>query len=372
MLPISALGVDYTVVQQINDWNDVQFLLPDHIERDVLRIFVCEFVTGGGLYRDALPSALMREGEMMRDVLLRDLAEISTVSVVVTLDARLRQPEHVGDCVTVSSEGDIWATWQSVIASVDAVWLVAPEAGGILTRLSRMVEAQGKVLLGADAHSVEIATSKSRTAALLARQHIPVVPVYPLPEWQQVNVAPYVVKPDDGVDCEDTFYVETTSALKGWMAERAASVDAGQFIVQPYVSGTPASISMLCRHGRAWLLSCNRQYIACHMDGLLGKFSYEGGELNGMLDHAECFQQIASAVASSLPGLSGYVGIDVIVDAQGAVQVLEVNPRLTTSFVGMRDATGVNPARLVLELFYNEDFICPPLSTNTVEVLVHA
>jgi predicted ATP-grasp superfamily ATP-dependent carboligase len=66
------------------------------------------------------------------------------------------------------------------------------------------------------------------------------------------------------------------------------------------------------------------------------------------------------------------VGIDVIVDTQGAVQVLEVNPRLTTSFVGMRDAVGVNPARLVLELFYNEDFICPPLATNTVEVLVHA
>jgi len=61
------------------------------------------------------------------------------------------------------------------------------------------------------------------------------------------------------------------------------------------------------------------------------------------------YQQIASAVAAAIPGLWGYVGVDLIEGPDGPV-VLEINPRLTTSYAGLRDAVGVNPAGLVLDL----------------------
>jgi predicted ATP-grasp superfamily ATP-dependent carboligase len=35
--------------------------------------------------------------------------------------------------------------------------------------------------------------------------------------------------------------------------------------------------------------------------------------------------------------------------------VLEVNPRLTTSYAGLRDALGINPARLVLDLLHERE-----------------
>jgi predicted ATP-grasp superfamily ATP-dependent carboligase len=48
--------------------------------------------------------------------------------------------------------------------------------------------------------------------------------------------------------------------------------------------------------------------------------------------------------------LWGYAGIDLILTAGGPV-ILEINPRLTTSYVGLRQATGENPATLMLDLY---------------------
>jgi predicted ATP-grasp superfamily ATP-dependent carboligase len=46
--------------------------------------------------------------------------------------------------------------------------------------------------------------------------------------------------------------------------------------------------------------------------------------------------------------LWGYVGVDLVLADAGPI-VLEINPRLTTSYCGLRDALGINPAALVLD-----------------------
>ena len=57
----------------------------------------------------------------------------------------------------------------------------------------------------------------------------------------------------------------------------------------------------------------------------------------------------AQRIAEALPGLWGYVGVDLVLSAAGPM-VLEVNPRLTTSYAGLREAIGANPAAFVLQL----------------------
>jgi len=49
--------------------------------------------------------------------------------------------------------------------------------------------------------------------------------------------------------------------------------------------------------------------------------------------------------------------------------VLEINPRLTTSYVGMHRAIGFNPARLVLDMFYNDAFELPLTIARNVVVI---
>ena len=54
----------------------------------------------------------------------------------------------------------------------------------------------------------------------------------------------------------------------------------------------------------------------------------------------------AAATLGALPGLRGHVGVDLVVAPDRCV-VIEVNPRLTTSYVGLRRALRANLAELV-------------------------
>jgi predicted ATP-grasp superfamily ATP-dependent carboligase len=101
----------------------------------------------------------------------------------------------------------------------------------------------------------------------------------------------------------------------------------------------------LCRDGAAWLLTCNEQII--EITG--NEFRYRGFIVGGCESRRAEYQPIASAVAAAIPGLWGYVGVDLIDGPDGPV-VLEINPRLTTSYAGLKHAVGANPAGLVLDL----------------------
>ncbi len=290
---------------------------------------------------------------MMLKALLADLTAMPEVEVMTTRDARLPSGPVGAEVVWIDPEVEVWTVWASCIQACDAVWLVAPETDGILEKLSRMVVSQGKTLVGCAPDVVALAASKSNTSAALLSAGVQAVPTWRAVEEALASSAgPWVIKPDDGAGCEDTTYCSDAREMQ-LAFERVAL--RRSMVIQPFLPGIPASLSMLCRNGRAWLLSANRQDVR-----LTGHaFVYHGGELNGMAQHWHAFEALAGQIAHALPGLAGYVGVDVIVEDAGPVTVLEINPRLTTSYTAMRAATGVNPARLVLDLLYNDHFILP-------------
>ncbi len=91
---------------------------------------------------------------------------------------------------------------------------------------------------------------------------------------------------------------------------------------------------------------------ACGQD-LDAQFGYQGGWLPLARPLAQRAARLAEAVIASLPRGSGYLGIDLVLgdDPGGADDVvIEVNPRLTTSYVGLRAATSDNLSAAMLEL----------------------
>jgi predicted ATP-grasp superfamily ATP-dependent carboligase len=59
----------------------------------------------------------------------------------------------------------------------------------------------------------------------------------------------------------------------------------------------------------------------------------------------------------------------VIVDVENdKIYVVEINPRLTTSYVGLREAIGHNPAKIILESIKDSQFSMPVLQRNLVEI----
>ena len=64
-------------------------------------------------------------------------------------------------------------------------------------------------------------------------------------------------------------------------------------------------------------------------------------------------------MVTACPGLDGFIGIDVILTEEGPV-VVEINPRVTTAYAGLRQALGLNPATLL-----------PALAAGTGEAPLH-
>lgn len=305
-----------------------------------MRIFVFEFITGGGLLREPLPDSLAREGNLMVQAVVRDLSELPGVEVLVSRDPRL--PDLPGRAMALmpGGEGNPFALYARGVEAADAVWPMAPETGGVLEELSRMVLARRRRLLASHPDAIRIAGSKTATAECLAAAGIPVVPTYsdssvipPLP-------GPWVIKPDDGAGCADTHLVSGADAARRWLAARIDE----SFVAQPWIEGDARSLSLLCQNGEARLLCCNRQRVSIRDSRL----ALEGLSVNAIADDG-AYAALAGRIAAALPGLWGYVGVDLVETAQGP-RVLEINPRLTTSYCGLRDALGMNPAALVLGL----------------------
>jgi predicted ATP-grasp superfamily ATP-dependent carboligase len=295
----------------------------------------------------------------MLQSLLADLLELPDIALVTTRDSRLPSLK-LPVTVHVPNHADgVWPLWQRCIDEADAVWPVAPESGAVLERISTMV--QSKMLLGCDPAAIRIAAGKRSTALHLSRYGIPVVPTF-LPAEFVAHDGRHVAKPDDGVGGEDARLFDDCDRMHAWLQQGRQ----GSHVIQPWLAGEAASLSMICLQGRAQLLSCNRQLI----DIVDGAIHYRGSLLNGMAAHWEAFDDIARQVACALPGLAGYVGVDVLVD-DTQLTVLEINPRLTTSYVGLHRAIGCNPAGLVLDLLYNRHMSeADKLQRNLVEVRV--
>lgn len=305
-----------------------------------MRVLVSEFVTGGGLAGGTIPPGLHAEGDMMLSAVVKDLADLPGVTVVATRDARLPPADLPARVVPVEGGVDPWRVWQRLADEADALLPIAPETGGALERLSRLTEDADCTLLGSAPDAVRLTAGKRRTAAHLAAAGVPVAAAGP-PTHPPPSETGWVVKPDDGAGCVNTWLCRNGDpSVAG-----AASDAGGATVAQVFMPGPAASLSLLCRDGDAWLLACNRQHVALRA----GRFVYQGGTVCGLEAARPVLAPLAQRIVRALPGLWGYVGVDLVLAETGPV-VIEINPRLTTSYVGLHRAIGANPAALILDL----------------------
>ncbi|MEO8634401.1 MAG: ATP-grasp domain-containing protein [Gemmatimonadales bacterium] len=305
-----------------------------------MKIFVCEYVTGGGMAAEPLPARLAHEADLMVRALLADLSLVPGIELLTSRDARLPAVPGI-EMIQLRPGESFLSLYRRGLERADAAWPTAPECGGALLQLARATCETGRVLLGCRPDAVEIATSKRATVAWLERAGIPAVrTASSLPEITE-RPGRWVIKPDDGAGCEETIVVESWEAARAALSARPE----GHFIAQPWLDGEALSLSMICCKGVAQLLSVNRQHMV--LDG--GQLRLVRLEVAAMPDRNRQFQALADGIATAIPSLWGYVGVDLIHTATGPV-VLEINPRLTTSYCGLRQALGINVARLVLEL----------------------
>lgn len=302
-----------------------------------LKVLAFDYAIAGGPGTRAVPCALAQQGSMLLQALLADLGTVPGVELhTMPAPGDADWPRDAAG--NAQSFGERLA---DRVQAADAVWPLALDTDGLLESLSRDILRGRRVLLGSAPGAVRIAASKREVARALLDGGVPAVPAYsPHASLPDVEGA-WVVKPDDGAGCLDTrLFSDRAAALAHVRAH------AGQdYVLQPFVAGELGSMSLLCCDGQAWLLSCNRERVAVRDN----RFHFIGSTVNGLDDADGALAALARQVAAALPTLWGYVGVDFIRSALGAV-VLDVNPRLTAAYAGLHAATGCNPAGLVIDL----------------------
>ena len=125
-----------------------------------------------------------------------------------------------------------------------------------------------------------------------------------------------------------------------------------RFLIQEFIEGIAASVSLLSAGSKAIPISLNRQDVTIGTPE--ANSSYNGGlvPFDNPLK-AEAFN-VAERIVKLVPNLMGYVGIDFVLTKDNAV-IIEINPRLTTSYIGLRGIFSFNLAEAILNAVLNRE-----------------
>tara|TARA_R110002096_G_scaffold125663_1_gene271584 strand:- start:61767 stop:62744 length:978 start_codon:yes stop_codon:yes gene_type:complete len=305
-----------------------------------MRHFLLEFITGGGLAGQALSESLIREGELMIRTLLNELIEAGFSDISLTRDKRFKLSDHTASQHIINES--LEEKLHECINESDIAWLIAPETNDCLGKLAEVFITNGKVFIGSSPDAIRIAASKLQTSSLLQEAGVDVVETKNINDEPPASQTGWVIKPDDGVGGESCFFIKDKSRLIEIIADKKCN----NFVVQPFINGRHLSMSLLVFDEKVQLLACNVLYVA--IENEVVRLSTIG--VNECLYLKKEMMVLALKIIAEIEGFSGYIGVDMI-EANNKLFVLEINPRFTTTYVGLSESLGINMTKKILDTF---------------------
>jgi len=283
----------------------------------------------------------------MLQAIADDLSQVPNCRVVTTLDACQQRLSVTNvEVIRVADPEEEADRFQKLAADADACLIIAPELGNVLFhRCETASRAGARRILNPARNIVELCSDKLRLCEFLVEHSIPTIPtaVWPAAPEDDAAQLPIVVKPRFGAGSQDVYVFESVASARQAIPPPAADnrnpVD--ERIVQPLVSGIAVSVGVICgsRTGATTILPAATQNLSSD-----GRFRYLGGRIPWDGRRAAEVRDIVERTCRLMPGLAGYVGFDLVVpyDASQPPTIVEINPRLTTSYLGYRQLAEEN------------------------------
>lgn len=300
-------------------------------------------------------ASLLAEGAAMLEAVLTDLLKVREYQVqtcvredLLTADL-FRQAEQEQRLIVhrVSAPEQEAELFLQACQQADVAWIIAPEFEDLLfTRTSLALES-GVRVTGSDVETIRFAADKWQLFQFLQAADIPTIETElaksasDCPRW-----FPCLIKHRYGAG---GLGIERFQRLSDWQnGFSEQETDLSQCILQPWISGRALSAAVMIREGHREILPVGEQRI-CWESG----FEYQGGVIPTRLedDSRHSIRELLNRACDALPGLAGYVGFDILLPDEDPCSPLlvEINPRLTTAYVGYRQLTDQNLARLLVE-----------------------
>ncbi|MCZ7393230.1 MAG: ATP-grasp domain-containing protein [Candidatus Methanoperedens sp.] len=276
-----------------------------------MRILVAEYAVGKGM------DGYMLEGRAMLNVLVRSFASCGHEVFYPTAGERLGTGKAV---ITAGFEASI----EKLSKECDAAMVIAPDE--MLGDLTEIVE-ENTENLGCPSYSVRLCADKLKCTRALEQEKIPG------PETVENEYkGDFVIKPRYGCASEGIHKSHSGVLKEGFIATR-------------FIEGEHISASIIT--GRTQLpLTVNRQLIE-----IGDRISYKGGIVPYYCDRNDEIIDVAKRTAKVL-GCRGYAGVDIVLGDKP--YVVDVNPRPTTSIIGIAKVLETEIAELILKARFGE------------------
>lgn len=328
-----------------------------------MKVGVFEYISGGGAQGNPINQNMLCEGYSM----LKDVTEdfkAAGYKVTTILDSRLESlKKHIDIDIfeIVSSKDSFEKILVKMLKTVDLSLIIAPETNGILSNLVRIARSN-TISLNSTPESIDSVTDKARVYDILHKNNIPTPKTIcfsnresleKILEMLNILSGSTIIKPIDGVGCEGVFLEKDTTHLKKIADNFIKESSDKRFIIQKFVEGIPASVNFLLNDNEIFPISLNIQRV------LLNSFPKPSYYLGGIspLNHPDAYKAInlAKKALKLFKGLRGFVGVDIVISPHGPI-IIEINPRITVSYIGSKRISRINLAELMVKSSLGKSF----------------
>jgi len=277
-----------------------------------MKILIAEYAVGAGI------DEYMLEGRAMLGTLARSFDACGH-------EVLYPSSGTIIDSGTAVETGRFEKTLASLSKKCDAGLVIAPDE--ILGDLTEIIE-ENTTNLGCPSESVRICADKLKSTRKLERENIPV----PLTIAEGEYDGDFVIKSRFGCASEGIH-----RSKKGILKDG--------FIATVFIDGEHLSASVITGKTQL-LLTINKQLIKIN-----DKISYEGGMVPYLCDRENELTDIAKKTTKVL-GCRGYAGVDIVLADKP--YVVDINPRPTTSLIGITRVMKAQIADLILNAAFGE------------------
>ncbi len=298
----------------------------------------------------------------MLEAVCEDLLRSGRYDVCTTRDQRVSLSDLSGlDVFDVSSSEQEWEMFQKLAGDCEGTLIISPELEGILCNRIEWLQKNGLNRLMSSLEAARICADKWQFYQFCLKRGIATPQTY---QWQNDLTEdsefplpfPFIVKPQWGAGSTMTAIIESRKNWTDFLSRRTTEHDFPPYLLQPFLSGEQVSIACLISSDRLSPddgKSPDRKRITwCP----LTKQFFDGLEYRGGVVPYECgyereIRKIAEQIVKELTGLRGYIGFDFLLlpDSDRPVQILEINPRVSTSYLGYRALASEPPAAWLVQ-----------------------
>ncbi|MFX1485895.1 MAG: ATP-grasp domain-containing protein [Promethearchaeota archaeon] len=322
-----------------------------------MKILIYEHLSGGGLAAEEAAVSQLSEGFALLSTLAEDFQKLKQ-DVYATLDYRIANytpPIEAKIATILRPQNDFLEVFKFNLAEVEGVVIAAPESRSCLLNLTKAAEESDKVIFGSSSEAIRLTSDKRKTFKVASDLNLPV------PEAKFVSSSleigeigaiaeetgfPLIFKPLDGADCRGITIVRDKSRIPSAIDNLKRESTLEDFMIYPYVKGTAASVSLIVNEDGAFPVGLSAQELSLSAEGSL---KCESGYVPLKHSLKEEALEHAKQMAQEVKGLGGLVDIDFVLSERKEPIFMEINARITKSYLGIRRAVAGNLAEMIFD-----------------------